>query len=247
MKRISITLAVAMLSILMVQAQSSSIFIGASGGINLSKFEHTQNLQELYSSGNSILGVNAGFEAGIQLQNFVISTGLQYIQKGAEYRTDNFNDGTEVGFFTARERLHYLAVPLLVGYRHEVFDGVALSVDLGPSFNFGLSGKLDETTEYFGSDDVDMDHYRVAFGNNINEDYRPMQVGFQFSPGVVIDLTSRSKLTFNATWDVGTADAFNPRYKNANDFFDEYKGDQFNRSTIFTVGYEHHFALGDKY
>lgn len=247
MKRFTITALLITFGLLGLHAQRSSVYIGANGGVNFSKFHHTQDLQELYTSSNAIFGLNGGLTAGMVLGNWTLSTGLQYIQKGGEYQTDNFSDGQAVGFFTGREKLHYLSVPLLLGYRYELVPGVDLSLAIGPSFNVGLGGTLDETTEFFGSDEVELDNYPVAFGNGINEDYRPMQVGFQLSPGLVFSLNDRSKFIANVTWDLGTADAFNPRYKKANTFFDDYKGNQINRSTIFTLGYEYHFSIGDRY
>lgn len=247
MKRLAISFLLIGLSLVVVNAQQSSVFIGANGGVNFSKFNHTQDLQELYTSGSSVFGLNGGVTAGVIIDNFTLTTGLQYIQKGGAYNTDNFQDGQEVGFFSAKEKLHYLSVPLLVGYRHELINGVELSLALGPSFNVGLGGNLDETTEFFGTEEVEEQNYTVRFGSGINDDYRSIQVGFQLSPGVVFAINDQSKLALNVTWDLGTGDTFNPRYKNANSFFDTYKGNQVLRSTIFSVGYEYHFPIGDKY
>ena len=230
-----------------LNAQSSSIFIGATGGANLSKFKFTEDLKELYPASNSLLGLNGGVTIGFEVQNFTLHTGLQYIQKGSEYQTDNFEDEQGTGFYSATEKLHYLSIPLLIGYRKYLGDRAGVSIAAGPSFNFGLTGKIDDRIEYFGSDEVDVQNYRVLFGSGLNEDYRGVQMGFQVSPGLFFVVNDHSKVTFNVTWDSGTADAFNPRYKDANDFFDTYKGDQRNHSTIFTIGYEYHFTFNDRY
>jgi hypothetical protein len=229
-----------------LNAQSSA-FIGGQGGVNLSKFRYTSDLSELYTTTESLFGVNAGVVFGLEINNFTLSSGLQYIQKGSQYSTDNFEDENGVGFFTARERLHYVSVPLLLGYRKYLGDRFAISLAIGPSFNFGLGGKIDEEIEYFGSDEVEPSNYQVSFGKGVNEDYKPLQMGFQFSPGLVFMLDNRSKLTFNVTWDSGLSDSYSKRYKSANDFFNSYRGDQMNRSTIFSIGYERHFSFGDKY
>ena len=234
------------LSVVALTAQSSA-FIGGQGGGNLSKFRYTSDLSELYPGVEALFGVNAGLTFGLEINNFTISSGLQYIQKGSSYATDNFEDENGVGYFSARERLHFVSVPLLVGYRKYLGDRFAFTVAIGPSFNFGLSGKIDEQIEYFGSDTVEPSNYQVAFGKGVNDDYKPMQMGFQFSPGMVFLLDRKSKLTFNVTWDSGLSDSYSRRYKNANDFFGTYNGDQMNRSTIFTIGYERHFSFGDKY
>ena len=228
-------------------AQSNSIFIGANGGVNFSKFKHTVDLAELYSRSSTLTGLNGGITAGFQIHNFTLSTGLNYLQKGGHYETDNFQDALGTGFFSADERLHYLSVPLLLGYRQPVNRHFGFSLAMGPSFNMGLGGKIDEEIEYFGSEEVSTQNHTVRFGSGLNDDYRKMQMGFQFSPGLYYAFNDKSKLTLNATWDSGLSDSFNERYKKANAFFSDYRGNQFNRSTILTIGYEYHFSFQDKY
>lgn len=228
-------------------AQHNSFFVGANGGVNLSHYKFTEDLSELYPVSNSRLGLNGGFDMGMEIDNFTISTGLHYIQKGGEYQTDNFENSEGVGFFSGREKVHYLSIPIMLGYRKYLGNELGLTFAIGPSINMGLAGKIDEEIEYFGSDRIDIENYKVEFGSGVNDDYRSTQVGFRISPGLIFPLNHRSKLTFNVTWDLGTGDIFNPRYKDANDFFLDNKGDQVNRSTLFTLGYEYHIPFGDKY
>ena len=228
-------------------AQQSGFFIGARAGANASEFKFTEDLKELYPTTNLMYGATAGVLMGFQLNNWTLRTGLDYTQKGSKYQTNNFEDNGSVGFFTGEERLHYLSIPVLIGYRQDLVDGLGWMVSMGPSFNFGLGGNIDETTEYFGTDEKEFQNYKVKFGDGVNDDYRKVQPGFQLSPGLYLDLNQRGKLTFNVTWDWGTKDAFNPRYKQANDFFDTYKGNQKVNSTLFTIGYEYHFPFEDKY
>jgi len=230
-----------------VNAQHNSFYIGANGGVNLSKFKFTEDLSELYPASDAIFGLNGGVALGFEVQGFTLSTGIQYVQKGSDYQTNNFEEEGSTGFFSARERLHYLSIPILVGYRHHMGGRAGLSIAMGPSINIGLGGKIDEQTEYFGSDEVDAENYVVGFGNSVNDDYKSTQAGFQISPGLFFVINERSKLTFNVTWDIGLSDSYNPRYKNANDFFDTTKGNQTNRTTMFSLGYEHHFLIGDRY
>ena len=247
MKKLIIGLFLFAMSIAALQAQRNSFYIGANGGVNLSKFKFTEDLAELYPSSKTLFGLNGGFTVGMEIENFTLSSGIQYVQKGSIYETDNFEDEQGIGFFSANERLHFISIPLLFGYRSYLADGFGFTIAMGPSFNLGLGGRIDEEIEYFGSEKVETENYTVRFGNSVNDDYRKMQMGFQISPGMVFTLNDRSKLTFNATWDVGLADSFNKRYKDANQFFETYKGNQLNRSTMFTIGYEHHFSLGDRY
>ena len=246
-KSIYLVLAMIMVGSITLSAQQNSFFIGFNGGANLSKFKYTRDLSTLYSTTSPVFGINGGGIIGVEIQNFVLSSGLQYIQKGGVYETDTYTDENGTVVFSAKEKLHYVSVPLTLSYRKYLTDRFALTAGIGPSFNFGLGGKLDESKEYFGSEDVEKTNYNVKFGNGVNEDYKGMQVGFQFTTGMVYALDRNSKLTFNVTWDSDTSDAFNRRYKNANTFFDDYRGDQMNRSTVFTIGYERHFNFGDRY
>ena len=225
----------------------SSFFIGANGGTNFSKFKYTEDLAELYSNSTSLVGLNGGMTIGFEIQNFTLSSGLNYIQKGGHYETDNFTDANGVGFLAADERLHYLSIPLTLGYRAHLTPSFGISLAMGPTFNMGLNGKIDESIEYFGSEDIATQQYKVSFGNSVNDDYRSLQMGFQFAPGLFYEINDRSKLTFNVIWDNGVGDSYNERYKQANTFFDDYKGNQFNRSTMLTIGYEYHINFSDKY
>lgn len=225
----------------------SAVYFGVTGGANSSYFKHTDDLAGLYSSSSSVFGVNTGLTAGIQLDRYSLSTGVQYIQKGGIYSTDNFSDNLGTAFYSGKEKLHFITVPVLAGYHHPLGDRVGVSLQMGPSFNFGVAGQLEETTEYFGSDDTEQSFHTVYFGDGVNEDYKKMQVGFQISPGIYVDLNRRSRLTMNVTWDSGTGDSFNERYKSANTFFDDFRGNQLNRSTMLNVGYEYRFSLSDKY
>ena len=248
MKRLIMILAfVCSIGTLGLFAQGSSFYIGARTGLNSSKFKFTEDLKELYPTVNGQFGINGGFDMGLQLQEWSIQTGLHYVQKGSEYQTDNFTEFGQTGFFTGNEKLHYISIPLLLGYHQQVAPGFGWTVAVGPSFNFGLGGKVDETVEYFGDRPTDYQNYKVEFGSGLNEDYKATQIGFQVAPGLYFDLNDRSTLNFNVTWDFGTSDIFNPRYKDANDFFADNKGNQVNRTVMFNIGYQYHFNFADRY
>lgn len=234
------------LSMGLLQAQSS-LYLGARTGFSASKFKFTEDLKELYPNTSKIFGVAGGVDMGLKMGNWTISSGVHYIQKGSNFETDNFfEDGTEA-VYAGREKLHFITVPVTLGYQEYLSDRVGWSFALGPAFNFGLTGKLDEEVSYFGTDEVDIQNHKVSFGNNVNDDYKPSQMSFQLSPGLFYEINDRSTLTFNVTWDFGIGDMYNERYKQANDFFDTYKGNQSSRSTIFSIGYQYHFNFEDKY
>ena len=233
--------------IVQINAQTNSFYIGARAGANASQFRFTEDLKELYPTVNKLWGLNGGFDMGLQMSNWTISTGVHYMQKGSEYQTNNFEENGTTAYFTGRERLHFVTIPVLLGYREMLTDNVGWTISAGPSFNFGLGGKIDETTEYFGNDEVGFQNHKVSFGEGVNDDYKSTQVGFQISPGLFIELNEKSKVNFGVTWDFGTSDMFSKRYKTANEFFNVYKGNQVHRNTVFTIGYEYHFNFEDKY
>ncbi|MFK7773758.1 MAG: porin family protein [Saprospiraceae bacterium] len=228
-------------------AQSTSIFIGTEGGFNISKLQYTEDLKELYPTSNFRTGINAGVKAGFEMEEWIFTTGLNFIQKGGKYQTDNFDDGQGVGFISAKERINYLSIPITVGYQKWFYEKLGAAISIGPSINFGLKGKIDETYEYFGIDEVDKEHYEVSFGKGVNDDYKKTQIGFQIIPSLFYKVNDKGRVHLSVNWDMGTSDSFNPRYKSANDFFYDYKGNQLNQSVMFTIGYTRHFNFEDKY
>ena len=227
----------------------SAFYLGAQAGVNGSKFRFTEDLLELYPTSERLPGVNLGLDAGFQLGQWNFGTGLQYIQKGGNYQSDVFvaNEEGQRAVLSARERLHFLSVPVLVGYTDYLTNRIGYTLQAGPSFNFGITGRLDETTEYFESDQSDFDNYKVEFGDGVNDDYRGVQTGFQFSPSLFFDIDRRNRLTLNATWDLGLKDSYNPKYKAANDFFRDFRGTVTNRMAAITIGYQYRIPFADRY
>lgn len=245
--RILLFAAFSLLTISILTAQSA-FYLGTQAGINGSKFRYTEDLLELYPTSERLAGVNVGIDAGFQLGQWSFGTALQYIQKGSNYQTDTYTtvEG-ETAYFYARERLHFMSVPVLVGYSDYLTNRIGYTLQAGPSFNFGITGRIDETTEYFGSEQTDFENYKVEFGNGVNDDYRSNMVGFQFSPSLFFDIDHKNRLTLNAVWDLGTKDSFNPRYKAANDFFQINRGTLTNRMAAITVGYQYRIPFADRY
>ena len=229
------------------QAQSA-FYLGAQTGVNGSKFRFTEDLLELYPTNERLPGVNVGIDAGFQLGAWNFGTGFQYIQKGGNYQSNVYEVGDgRTAYLSARERLHFLSVPVLIGYTDYLTNRIGYTVQAGPSFNFGIKGRLDETTEYFGEEQTDFQNYTVEFGNGVNDDYRGMQAGFQLAPQLFFDINRNNRITLNATWDFGVKDAYNPRYKAANDFFQDFRGTVTNRMAAVTVGYQYRIPFADRF
>lgn len=240
--------AILLFGIISFATAQSAFYLGAHTGVNGSKFRFTEDLLELYPTSERLPGVNVGLDAGFQLGQWSFGSGFQYIQKGGNYQSDVFTN--EIGarsVLSARERLHFLSVPLLIGYSDYLTNRIGYTFQAGPSFNFGITGRLDETTEYFDSEVTDFNNYKIEFGEGVNDDYRGVQTNFQFSPSLFFDLDHRNRLTLNAVWDLGMKDSFNPKYKAANDFFRDYRGTVTNRMAAITIGYQYRIPFADRY
>ena len=186
MKRLLAIIFASSFALQLLHAQSNSFFFGLDAGANFSKFKYTVDLAELYPTSTSMVGLNGGLVAGIKLNNFTITSGARYIQRGGQYATENFEDQGGTGFLAADEKLHFVSIPVLLGYEKNLGHNFGFSLAMGPSFNIGLTGKIDESIEYYGSDDISVEHYTAQFGSSVNDDYRQTQVGFQFSPGLFL-------------------------------------------------------------
>lgn len=248
--RLVLATALTLLTAAVALAQGgSAFFLGTHAGVNGSKFRFTDDLSGLYSTSDRLAGLNVGLDAGVQVGNWTFATGLAYLQKGGLYETGTFTDAEtgQTGYFSARERLHFLNVPVTLGYSGRLADRIGYTVAAGPSFNFGITGRIDETTEYFEEDFPTEINRDVTFGTGVNDDYRGTQVDLRLQPGIFFDVNRHSRITLNAVFDYGTKDAFNPRYRQANAFFEDHKGTLTGRMRAVTIGYQYRIPFADRY
>ena len=247
LRRAALVLLATALTTAIALAQSG-FYLGTHAGVNASKLRLTEDLVELYPNSERIPGLNVGLDAGFQVGHWSFATGLGYLQKGGLYETETFTDEDgRRGYFSARERLHYINVPVTVGYSGRLAHRIGYTVAAGPSFNFGLTGRIDETTEYFEEEFPTVENQKVAFGSGVNDDYRGTQVDFRVQPGVFFDVSRNHRLTLNAVFDYGVKDAFNPRYRQANAFFRDNQGGVTSRMRAVTLGYQYRIPFADRY
>ena len=237
-----------LLTLLFSARAQSAFYLGTSAGVNGSKFRFTEDMLELYPEQERLPGLNVGLETGFQVGQWSFGTGLEYLQKGAKYQTGTFEtEEGQRGYFRARERLHFITVPVQVGYSAYLTDRIGYKVAAGPSFDFGITGRIDETTEFFGSDQTEFQNHKVEFGEGVNDDYNGMMTNFRLSPSLYMDLTRNHRLSLNAVWDWGVNDAFNERYRQANDFFRDHRGTLSTRMAAVTIGYQYRIPFSDRY
>lgn len=244
--------ALVLCTIAFASAQQSGFYLGTKAGVNGSKFRFTEDLKELYPTSERLAGLSLGLEAGIGVGRWNFGTGFEYQQRGGTYTSEPYLVTDDEGFDateieTARERTHVLTVPALVGYSDYLAGRVGYRVQVGPAFDIGLTGRIDRTIETFGEELPELLNEKVSFGAGVNDDYRKVQTSFRVNPEIWVDLARNHRLSVGATWDFGAADAFNPNYKTANEFFDVFRGDATNRTALVTVGYQYRLPFADRY
>jgi hypothetical protein len=235
-------------TIFSLSSQSGLVF-GVGGGFNNSVINYS-NVVNAKTSTSNLMGYQGALTVGWQFSNnFSLISGVQYAQRGTKLANDNqayrddTNGQTFLGSQIGEERTNFVSVPLLARYKFFSSDfGITLSSGL--SFNMGQDGSAfryvqsnNNAKTYFGR------YEDVTFGDGINDLYKPFQVGFVLGAGVIVPINEKGRFTLNVAFDFGLSDAYNTRYKNANTIFEK----AFNRSTFFSLGYEHLLDIGDKF
>lgn len=220
----------------------TNLIIGGNAGVNLSKFNYTGDLKSIWSTSNTKFGLNGGLKVGLELGRISVLTGANYIVKGGKFETDNLrsNNG-EDGFISGNEEVGFVSIPLLLRYR-ALEEGFGLSLSVGPTFNIGVHSTYTEITEFERSDPITKNS-TFTFGDGIRDNYKKLQTGLLISPGILLPIGESGRLSFTVAFDLGLSNSFNDRYQEAVGF----EGRQKNKSTIFSIGYEHLIEFGDKY
>jgi Outer membrane protein beta-barrel domain len=235
-------------TIISLSAQTGLIF-GVGGGFNNS-VTNLSNVVNAKTSTSNLMGYQGALTVGWQFSNnFALISGVQYAQRGTKLANDNqayrddSNGQTFLGSQIGEERTNFVSVPLLARYKFLSSD-FGFTLSSGLSFNIGQDGTAfryvqsnNNSKTYFGR------YEDVIFGDGINDLYKPFQVGFVLGAGVIVPISEKGRFTLSVVFDFGLSDAYNTRYKNANTIFEK----AFNRSTFFSLGYEHLLDIGDKF
>lgn len=99
-----------------------------------------------------------GFTGGITgnytfNNNIVCETGLRFVNKGSD-QLKGFDENLKKFISTMTlEKLHYLEIPIMVGYRFKLSDIVSITPKIGGYYAFGLDGKgyIENADNTFGS------------------------------------------------------------------------------------------------
>lgn len=119
-----------------------------------------------------------------------VNFGLDYSMLGSKmpgyvWQDDEGNVDLDI-YPEQKLRLHYLSIPLHVGYRYNVLDNLGLYADFGPYFGFGVAGKTSETkVKYFKSSEGDANRFDCGLGFRIGTEYNDhLSLTFGFNWGL---------------------------------------------------------------
>lgn len=242
-------------------AQNSSFIIGVSGGANLSKTKSTGDFADPGESYSRALKFGGGIDIGVGFGKWSILSGLRYNQRGGKTEV-NFDDpngymwtfpndnNLYLGVRDRKISYNVLSVPILLRYS---FGGENLQVTLsaGPSINI-LKGTGTAVDEYnlLGGGSKGPIETELKKGKLGDEVFKPSNISFIFSPGIIYKLNDNGNFKFNINFE-SSSNIANDGYLTFNDFGEIGKASGSIKSgTIsFEVGYEHriNFNVGSKY
>lgn len=130
MKKLFFSALVLVAGVFSAQAQSLRVEAGATFA-NQKVFDKTQNIK---------IGARAGVGAEFTLAPMV------YLGAGLNYQMGGYKSDKALGLAQASSTLHYLTVPVTIGFRAPLTNDLSVSVEGGPYAALGLGGKQSLTT-----------------------------------------------------------------------------------------------------
>lgn len=192
MKKLRLTLVVAMLAV--VTVASAQMNLGIKGGLNMSNLYGDE-----LNDKNMKLGFHVGLAADYDFAaNMAIQSGLFFSTKGYKVKRDALE-------YT--ENLMYLQVPVHLAYKVDVTPGTRIVFHGGPYLAYGVGGKRDfKVGSLEGSSDK-------IFGDGTLQ-YKPFDAGLGIGVGAEL-----GQFLLDLGWDFGLvniSNASNGNVKNQN-------------------------------
>ena len=212
---------VAFFMCLSVNAQDKQISFGVKAGLNLSSFGGDKEYKDM----DSKLGFNAGLTLDYNIMgDLYLLSGLELTTKGAkESYKDEYED------YTVTINPMYLQIPIHVGYKFELSEGMKFVVNAGPYFAYGLGGKI-KTKEDGITGSIDIFKDQDIDGFNIKGMKR-----FDLGIGVGLGLEFGA-LKFGLGYDLGLLNP-TPSYSDYEDY--EESNEKFTLNNLYlTVGFK---------
>lgn len=201
--------------------------LGGELGVNMSRLK--------VNGAGLVLGPTFGLTADYTLQsNIVLKSGLSVTQKGGSDLWSNPNYQEEL-YQLAWVRNYYLELPLMVGYKFHLTDGIALSSFVGGYVACGIGG-FGEIEEFTGMMRMHPSWYGTFSPKELDyPEKRTIPAFNRWDGGLRFGLSADvHRFSFNVIYNMGFAKAWDG-------FPGMYDFDFYNRNFSITLGY--HFSL----
>lgn len=143
MKKIFLTLAVALVGLTAGAQEKGDIRFGVIAGMNIS------NTTDYDLENDSRVGFHVGVKAEYNFsQNFYGNVGILFTEKGCKY-----SEGEGDWTYEETQNPGYIEVPINFGYRYAVTDAVTVFGETGPYFAYGICGKCKQVNKAEGEPD----------------------------------------------------------------------------------------------
>lgn len=201
-------------------------------GMNISKLQNS----EYSAKAGAQLGIRADYMLP-KAHGTYLTAGIDWSMKGGK-ASDNIFNLIEEPIGSSKYVLHYIEVPVRVGFRYNVLDNLGFYGEIGPYFAVGVGGCHSASIDLDGGDARTMEEELSfnAFKNydDLTQSFQRWDAGIGFRIGA--EYEQRYNFMIGADW--GLADIYRTSLRDR--FFDQTgislpKVHNFNFS--FTVGY----------
>lgn len=147
-------------------------------------------------------GLNPGFNTGLTY-NIPLSGAIS-VEPGLSFGTKGLRVTEEEGDIKAVLSWvnYYMDIPIMFRFTKEINDGMKLYGAAGPYLGYGLSGKM--KYKYTNGSETETEEDDISFGNDDEDDLKPLDVGLSFGGGVLV-----GPLKVGVSFDFGLANISN--------------------------------------
>lgn len=170
---------------------------------------------------NTALDAKVGGKAGVRFDYVLpnahgtyVSSGLAWSMKGAKKDRPYTIPGTSTTMdATYKTNLHYLEIPVHVGFRYNMDKQFGFYGEFGPYFAIGFAGRQSVNIDADGYSQVEKDFRYNSFKNSSTRtSYQRWDAGMGFLVGA--EYNQHYNLTLGFDW--GITDMFRDKYRDAN-------------------------------
>lgn len=206
-------LVISLLVGVVANAQDTPLTFGVKAGVNLSNFGGD------VKDSDAKVGFNVGLTVDYALtQDVFLMSGLEFTTKGAK---SSYEEDFEVAKASVTETVNamYLQLPIHIGYKFDVSEGLKLNIHAGPYLAYGIGGKAkikykgdiagvdlsqeNGEVDFFGKDRAK--EFDFGLGLGVGAEFGKIGVGLGYDLGLVnLSRESDYKITnMNAYLSVG--------------------------------------------